>query len=77
MANIQLLYVANVISRKKKATQQKLAFLVQVENLGFNKQVEILWAGEDGVWQTLAARFHSNRGEARNSGLPNLTRHSP
>jgi maltose 6'-phosphate phosphatase len=65
MANIQLLYAENVISRKKKTEQQKLSFFVCVENLGFNKQVEIVWAGEDGVWQTLAARFHSKRGESQ------------
>jgi maltose 6'-phosphate phosphatase len=65
MANIQLLYVENVISRKKKTTQQKLSFLVRVENLGYNKQVEIVWAGEDGVWQTLAAHFHSKREETQ------------
>ncbi len=63
MANIQLLYVENVISRKKMTAQQKLSFLVRVENLGFNKQVEIVWAGEDGVWHKLAARFHSKQGE--------------
>lgn len=62
MANIQLLYVENVISRKKKVAQQKLSFFVLVENLGFNKQVEVVWAGENGGWQTLAARFHSKRG---------------
>jgi maltose 6'-phosphate phosphatase len=65
MANIQLLYVENVVSRKKKTTQQKLSFLVRVENLGYNKQVEIVWAGEDGVWQTLAARFHGKRGQSQ------------
>jgi maltose 6'-phosphate phosphatase len=63
MPSIQLLYVENAISRKRKTTQQKLSFLVRVENLGFNKQVDIVWAGEDGVWQTLAARFHSKRGD--------------
>jgi maltose 6'-phosphate phosphatase len=65
MANIQLLYVENVISRKKKTAQQKLAFCVCVENLGFKKQVDIIWAGEDGVWQTLAACFHGKRGESQ------------
>jgi maltose 6'-phosphate phosphatase len=65
MTNIQLLYVANVISHKKKTTQQNLSFLVRVENLGYNKQVEIVWAGEDGVWQTLAAHFHSKWGESQ------------
>jgi maltose 6'-phosphate phosphatase len=63
MANIQLRYVENIISRKLKAVQQKLSFFVLVENLGFNKQVDIVWAGEDGVWHTLAARFYSKRGE--------------
>lgn len=65
MANIQLLYVENIISRKKKTAQQKLSFLLYVENLGFNKQVDVVWAGENGVWQTLAARFYGERGEAQ------------
>jgi maltose 6'-phosphate phosphatase len=65
MANIQLLYVENVISRKLKAAQQKLSFFLRVENLGFNKQVDVVWAGEDGVWRTLTARFHSKRGETQ------------
>ncbi len=65
MANIQLLYVENVISRKKKTAQQKLSFFVRVENIGFNKEVDIVWAGEDGAWQTLAARFHSKQGESQ------------
>ncbi len=65
MPNIQLLYVENIISRKLKAAQQKLSFFVRVENLGFAKQVDVVWAGEDGVWQTLAARFHSKRGNTQ------------
>ncbi len=65
MANIQLLYVENIISRKLKSTQQKLTFFIRVENIGFNKQVDILWAGEDGVWLTLEASFHSKRGETQ------------
>ncbi len=63
MVNIQLLYVENIISLKRKTAQQKLSFLLRVENIGFNKQVNVVWAGDDGVWQTLAAHFHSKRGE--------------
>jgi maltose 6'-phosphate phosphatase len=62
MVNIKLLYVENIISRKKKTAHQKLSFGVCVENLGFDKQVDIVWRGEDGVWQTLAARFNSKQG---------------
>lgn len=63
MANIQLLYTGNVISRKLKTAQQKLFFFMCLENVGFNKQVDIEWAGEDGGWRTLAAYFHSKREE--------------
>ena len=65
MANIQLLYVENIISHKLKSAQQKLTFLILVENLGFNKQLDVVWAGETGVWKTLPARFHSKRGESQ------------
>jgi maltose 6'-phosphate phosphatase len=61
MANIQILYVENIIFRKLKTVQQKLLFCVCVANLSFNKQVDIIWAGEDGVWQIMAASFHSKR----------------
>jgi maltose 6'-phosphate phosphatase len=30
-----------------------------VENLAFDKHVDVAWAGEDGVWHTLAATYHS------------------
>ena len=63
MANIQLLYTGNVISRKHKTAQQKLFFFMCLENVGFNKQVDVEWAGEDGGWRTLAAYFHSKREE--------------
>ena len=65
MANIQLLYVENIIARKHKSAQQKLTFLMLVENLGFNKQVDIVWAGEDCAWQTLAASYHRKQGEGQ------------
>ncbi|MCX7099310.1 MAG: endonuclease/exonuclease/phosphatase family protein [Methylococcales bacterium] len=59
MNEIQLLYVENIISRKKRQMQQTVYFFMRVENLGYDKQCEVLWAGEDGVWQTLPATFHS------------------
>ena len=59
MCKIQLLYVANEITRKIGFTQQDLSFFVLVENLAFFKQIDVVWAGEDGVWHTLPATHHS------------------
>ncbi len=59
MNEIQLLYVENVITRKKKALQQAVTFFMLVENLGHDKQINVNWAGEDGVWQTLPATYDS------------------
>ena len=59
MCKIQLLYVANEITRKIGFTQQELSFLILVENLAFLKQIDVVWAGEDGVWNTLPATHHS------------------
>jgi maltose 6'-phosphate phosphatase len=33
---------------------------MMLENLGFNKQVEVIWRGEDALWHTLPASFHSH-----------------
>ncbi len=63
MNEIQLLYVENVITRKKSALQQDLSFLMRVENLGYDKHCEVIWAGEDNEWHTLPATFHSNSGD--------------
>jgi len=65
MNEIQLQYVENVITRKKRGVQQHLTFLMVVENLSFHKQVDVLWAGEDGAWHTLPARFHGKLGQNR------------
>jgi maltose 6'-phosphate phosphatase len=59
MNEIQLHYVENVISRKKGGVRQHLTFFIAVENLSYHKQVDVRWAGEDGVWHDLPARFHS------------------
>ncbi len=65
MEAIQLIYAENVISRKKGIPQQELTFFLVVQNLSYNKQVEIRWAGEDGIWQTLSAQYHSGTTENR------------
>ena len=31
-----------------------------VENIAFDKLVEVHWAGEDKVWHTLRAEYHSS-----------------
>ena len=59
MNEIQLLYVENVITRKKKVLQQELSFFMLVENLGHDKKIDVNWAGEDGEWHTLPATWQS------------------
>jgi maltose 6'-phosphate phosphatase len=60
MNKIQLLYVENVMTRKKRVLQQELSFFMLVENLGYDKHCDVLWAGEDDQWHTLPAIYHSN-----------------
>ncbi len=59
MDKIQLLYVENVITRKKSGLQQTLSFFMRVQSVGYDKRIDVVWSGEDGVWQTLAANYHS------------------
>jgi len=59
MNKIQLLYVENVITRKKAGAQQTLSFFMQVESISYDKRIDVVWSGEDGVWQTLSASYHS------------------
>lgn len=59
MDKISLHYSENIISRKKGRAEQILSFFMVVENLDYNKQVEVNWCGEDGNWHSLAASFHS------------------
>ncbi|MDO9239356.1 MAG: endonuclease/exonuclease/phosphatase family protein [Methylicorpusculum sp.] len=63
MDKIKLIYVSNVFGRSKKTVQQTLSFFITIENAGYDKAVEVIWAGEDGVWQTLPVLFHSAAGE--------------
>jgi maltose 6'-phosphate phosphatase len=60
MNEIQLLYVENVITRKKRVLHQELYFFMLVESQSHDKLCDVLWAGEDGEWHTLAAVYHSN-----------------
>ncbi len=62
MDKIQLLYVKNIISRKHKKARQMLSFFMWVDNINYDKQVDVVWAGEDMQWQTLPVQFHSKLG---------------
>ena len=63
MANIQLLAVENRLTRKKTANLQVLQFLLAVDHPDYHKQVDVIWAGSDGVWHTLPAIYLGPRGE--------------
>ncbi|MEO1885881.1 MAG: endonuclease, partial [Methyloprofundus sp.] len=65
MNKIKLLYVENVITRKAKQVQQQLTFFLALENIGYDKQVDIFWAGEDNAWHELTAHYHSMLGNAQ------------
>ena len=57
MKLIQFLQATNVISRHRQCIQQDLTFAMVVENIAYDKTVEVQWAGEDKVWHTLRAEF--------------------
>ncbi len=59
MDEIQLLYVENVITRKNTGVHQTLRFLMRVANVSYDKRVDIIWSGEDQIWQTLPASYNS------------------
>ncbi len=61
MAEIQLLSVENTLHRNKAGALQSLVFWLQVENLAYDKQVDVLWAGEDQVWHSLPAQYYATR----------------
>lgn len=65
MRPIELLYAKNVISRAAEVAEQQLEFSILVENLGYDKLVEVHWAGEDDVWQILKARYQYGAGNSR------------
>jgi maltose 6'-phosphate phosphatase len=65
MKAIQLLQARNTISRYKQRLCQELVFAMLVENVAFDKLVEAHWSGEDKVWHTLRAEYHSSNGANR------------
>ncbi len=62
MDKIKFLYVENVISRLQNNIQQQITFFMLVENLSYDKELDVVWSGEEGVWHTLAAKYHSMQG---------------
>jgi maltose 6'-phosphate phosphatase len=62
MDKIKLLYVENIISRADENALQRLIFFMSVENIGYDKLIDVVWSGEDGVWQTLAASYQCMHG---------------
>ena len=60
---IELLFAVNTISRKRGVAQQELTFFVLIENRSYDKQVDVHWCGEDGLWQKLQAKSLYMRGK--------------
>lgn len=62
---IELVYASNIISRRQRAPVQRLTFVVLVDNQAYDKRVEVRWRGEEGDWQTLAAKYTAAAGGNR------------
>jgi maltose 6'-phosphate phosphatase len=65
MEAIQLLQARNTVSRIKQRLQQELVFYMLVENIAYDKRIEVHWAGEDGKWRILPAEHHCSGGDNR------------
>jgi maltose 6'-phosphate phosphatase len=65
MPAIELLQARNTIARHKQRLQQELVFVMLVENIAYDKLVEVRWAGEDRIWHTLPAAYHGAGGANR------------
>ena len=76
MKAIQLLHARNTISRQKQRLCQELVFVILVENIAFDKLVEAHWSGEDKVWHTLRADYHSSTGANREIWRAQATFHA-
>lgn len=63
MAEIRILAAENSLSRGTRGNRQSLQFWLAVDKLAYHKQVEIFWAGADGVWRVLAAEYRGRHGE--------------
>ncbi len=73
---IQLLAVENVTNRKTHPSQQSLFFLILVANLGYDKQVNVVWSDQSGNWQALAAEFVAVRGDGQEYWQAEITQPS-
>lgn len=62
---IELLYVANLISRHDEGARQELVFRCAVARWTYGKTVEVHWAGEDGRWRVLPAAWVCGLGPGR------------
>src|SRR5208283_4586273 len=70
MKAIQLLQARNTISRYDQRVDQELVFVMLVENIGFDKLVEVHWAGEDKVWHTYGPSITAPVARTERSGAP-------
>ena len=57
MQPIRIAYVQNLMSRTLQGLVQEMTFMLELENLSYEKRVEIHWSGEDGHWHTEAATY--------------------
>jgi len=73
VAKIKLLYAKNVFTRKSLVRQQNLSFIILVENLAFDKKVDVEWAGENDDWHTLPASYHSSVGQEKEYWIARMT----
>jgi len=62
---IELLYAANVISRRGDCARQDITFRLLVENRAYEKEVAVNWSGEDGAWHSAPARWICALGPGR------------
>ncbi len=60
MSKVIFVCALNTISRHAGHAIQRLGFMIRVANVAFEKHVDVLWAGEDGVWHETPARFDAD-----------------
>lgn len=65
MQQVKIAYAQNTITRSSQGLVQELAFTVEVDNLAYDKQVEIHWAGEDDHWHADTATYQLTRADGR------------
>lgn len=76
MRPIELLYVANLISRHGDGARQELVFRCVVACWGYEKTVEVHWCGEDGRWRVLPAAWVCGLGPGRELWEARTTLHA-